>query len=258
MASSNIITLTTDYGSTDYYQGLLKGSLYKEMPEISLVDISHFINRYDIIHAAYVLKNTAFAFPPGTLHIVDVNNLNIQQVDLLLCAYRNQYFIGPDNGILYMLFEGMPDEAYVLPPDPLGLYNFRMRVSQAAKAFFDKKPIKEIGKRTEKIRERIGLQPVITRDQIRASVIHIDHYENVVLNITKSMFEKTGLGRPFELYYKRSDPITTLSRQYHDVPVGEVLCHFNEAGYLEIAINMGAAAGMLGLQKDTAIQIDFL
>ena len=253
-----LITLTTDYGSKDYYAGLLKGCLYKLIPEASVVDISHYINRYDIIHAAYVLKNAAFAFPAGTLHIVDINNLNDHQVDLILCEYHQQFFVGPDNGVLYMLFEGNPENFVVLAPDPMGLYNFNIRVSKAAKDLFDKKPLKEIGKPGEKIRERITLQPVITRDQIRATVIHIDHYENVVLNISKSLFEKTGLGRPFELYYKRSDPITQLSRKYYDGPVGEVLCMFNEAGYLQISINMGTAASLLGLQKDTVVQIDFL
>ncbi len=253
-----IITLTTDYGDSDYYSGLLKGTIYQAVPHASIVSITHQIRKYDIIHAAYVMKNAVFSFPRGCIHLVDVNNLDIQEVDMLLCVHRGHYFIGPDNGLFFLLFDGLPEEIYVLPPDSAGLYNFKGRASRVAQAIYKQKPLGETGKKVNSMRERIGIQPVSTRDQIRASVIHIDHFDNAVTNVTRQMFEKVGLGRAFELYYKRSDPITQLSRNYHDVSIGEVLCHFNEAGYLEIAINMGSAATLLGLEKDTAVQIDFL
>jgi len=35
------------------------------------------------------------------------------------------------------------------------------------------------------------------------------------------------------------------------------LCLFNAADYLEIAINMGKASSMLGLNIDDTVQIDF-
>jgi hypothetical protein len=41
------------------------------------------------------------------------------------------------------------------------------------------------------------------------------------------------------------------------VPVGEVACIFNAAGYLELGINMGKAASLLGFKIDDIIQIHF-
>ena len=93
--------------------------------------------------------------------------------------------------------------------------------------------------------------------QIRGSVIYVDHYENVIVNVQKELFERVRNGRHFQLFFKRHDPITQLSRQYHDVSIGETLCLFNDAGYLTIAINMGKAASLLGLKLDDMVQIDF-
>jgi S-adenosyl-L-methionine hydrolase (adenosine-forming) len=75
--------------------------------------------------------------------------------------------------------------------------------------------------------------------------------------VTQDLFHKVGHGRPFQLYFKRHDPITSLSTHYNDVAIGETLCLFN-SDYLEITINMGKAAEMLGLKVEDTIQIDFL
>ena len=61
----------------------------------------------------------------------------------------------------------------------------------------------------------------------------------------------------FEIYFKYYNPISKISDTYSEVPIGEVLCLFNSANYLEIAINMGKAASQLDLYKDETIQIKF-
>jgi S-adenosylmethionine hydrolase len=114
-----------------------------------------------------------------------------------------------------------------------------------------------LGELTQQVRTRISLQPVINADQIRASVIHIDHYENVVINVHQTLFEQVGQHRSFQLFFKRRHPICTLSENYTDVAVGDPLCRFNSTGYLELAVCMGKAASLLGLEIDDLIQIDF-
>ena len=79
----------------------------------------------------------------------------------------------------------------------------------------------------------------------------------MIVNIRRELFEQVGQNREFALYFKRHDPITQLSLHYNDVPIGETLCLFNSADYLEIAINMGKAGSLLGLKMEDTIQIDF-
>ena len=118
-------------------------------------------------------------------------------------------------------------------------------------------PISEIGPVVANFSRKLVIQPVITSNQIRATIIHIDHFENAVVNLRKDMFERVRNERNFALYYKQNDPITFLSKDYGDVAIGDALAFFNSAGYLEIAINMDKASSMLNLFKNEMIQINF-
>ena len=66
--------------------------------------------------------------------------------------------------------------------------------------------------------------------------------------VTKEEFEEQRRGRSFKIIFKRDEVIDKVSESYADVAEGEKLALFNAAGYLEIAINKGNAAGLLGLQ----------
>ena len=88
-------------------------------------------------------------------------------------------------------------------------------------------------------------------------MVYIDKFENVILNIQRELFERIGGGRPFELFFKRHSPIVELSVNHYDVTVGEMLCRFNSADLLEIAINMDKAASLLGMKVEDTVQVDF-
>jgi S-adenosylmethionine hydrolase len=115
----------------------------------------------------------------------------------------------------------------------------------------------EIGSPLQSLNKKLTLQAVTTASNIRATIIHVDAFKNVILNVNKDMFESVRKGRRFELFYQQHDPITKISSHYSDVPVGDVLCTFNSVGLLEIAINMGAGSTSLNLKKGETIQIYF-
>ena len=119
------------------------------------------------------------------------------------------------------------------------------------------KPFEELGVYAAPLLQRISIQPVITPTRIRGTVIHVDNFENVVVNIRREVFESAVHGRPFSLYFKRNDPITQLSGNYCDVAEGEQLCLFNMAGYLEISVNMGRAATLFGLKVEDVVEVVF-
>ncbi|MBK9457299.1 MAG: SAM-dependent chlorinase/fluorinase [Bacteroidetes bacterium] len=92
---------------------------------------------------------------------------------------------------------------------------------------------------------------------MRASIIYIDRFGNLITNVTKSQFEKIRDGRNFVINYKRNEELREISGTYSEVPEGERLCLFNSSGNLEIAINKGNASQLLGLHLDNMIQIEF-
>ncbi len=252
-----IVTLTTDFGLTDHYVGMLKGSILSQVADIQIVDISHYVEPHNIVQAAYILKNSYSDFPKGTIHIVSVNNHSVANSVLLLCKHQEYYFILPDNGILSLLLEEIPFQVVKIPIDQQDQFIIKHLYATIVRHLYEKGALEEIGQAALNIEQRIMLRPVVMATQIRGSVIYIDHYDNVIVNISKALFKEVSANRPFKISFKRHEPITQLSIYYYDVPVGEVLCLFNAAQFLEIAVNMGRAAKLLGLSIDDTIQIDF-
>ncbi len=253
-----IVTLTSDFGQTDYYAALVKGALLSQQPELNLVDITHNVKNYDIVQAAFILKNAYPSFPKGTIHLVSVNTFYRPDYCYLALRHEDHFFIGPDNGVFSLLFGNPSKDIYELDYDLEGeTLPVRKVFANAVMHICGGMPFNEIGIPVESIEQRITFQPVTTATQIRGSVIHIDNYQNVITNVSKSLFKQVGRKRPFAISFRRHDPISRISPNYADVPVGEPLCWFNSADYLEISINMGRASELLGLDIDHQVQIDF-
>lgn len=252
-----IVTLTSDFGTQDYYAAILKGAMLQLNKSLQIIDITHNVKNYDIVQAAFIFKNAWQSFPEGTIHVLSVNDFDSEKQTFLAIRHQGHYFVGPDSGVFWLVFEQMPEEVYELPMPSQSNFPLKDIYAKAVWHITTQKSFAKIGIKRSEIVQRIALQPVINQSQIRGSVIHIDNFDNVIVNISRDLFEKVGAGRSFSLYFKRHDPITKLCQKYQDVPVGEVLCLFNSADCLEIAINMGMAATLLGLNVEDVVQIDF-
>lgn len=253
-----IVTLTTDFGNNDYYLGALKGALLCAKPALQIVDITHNIKSFDIVQAAYFLKSAYPSFPAGTMHILSVNNFYSSTPVFVALKYQEQYFIAPDNGILSLMFDEIPAEIFELEYFDKSTFPLEEIFGKAVAHITSDRPFSEIGILLDSITERLTYKAVRSTNQLKGTIIHIDHYENVITNITEELFKDVGKKRPFQLFYKRNNPLTELSTFYGDVPIGETLCLFNSTGHLEIALNMGKAASLLNLKIEDTIQIEFL
>lgn len=252
-----IVTLTTDFGNKDYYTAMLKGTMLRQNVALNLVDITHQIPKYDLVRAAFVLKNAWRSFPEKTIHIITVNDLPQGSQQFLAAYYKNHYFVGPNNGIFSLLFEETPAEVYELPFEGKSSFPLVEIMAQAVGYLAEGKDFTQIGRPVQEMMQRLTLHPVVSPSQLRGSVIYIDDYENVVVNIHRELFEQVRNGRDFKLYFKRNNPLTKVCEFYFDVPVGEPFCRFNTTNYLEIAVNMGKASSLFNLKLDDTIQIDF-
>lgn len=254
-----IITLTTDLGEVDYYVGSVKGKILSDCPDTTLVDLVHQVPRFNILHAAFVLRNAYPSFPEGTIHLIGVESTEPTQSRVLVALYRKQYFIAFDNGVLSLGLGGTPDEAVVLDRSQLASQTFILRdlMVPAACALVKGSDMNELGRPVQSIEQRQLQEPVLVDESIRGNVIYIDHYGNAITNISRKLFTDRGQGKPFRFNFKRNETLTRISEHYHEVPEGEKLCIFNAAGYLEIAINKGQANRLMGLQLGDIVQVDF-
>ncbi len=246
-----LLTLTSDIGQKDFLVGGIKGQLMQANSNFSIIDITHDLVPFNYPQAAYVCRNAIKSFPEGTMHLVMVNLFD-QKPEHLLLAEHNGHFIGcADNGLLTMILEELPQKVVALILDKTAQKNTLYCTAVFGKAFSDigaGKTLEEIGDASVSIQVKNALLPMLGNNWIEGQIIFIDNFENVIVNITKEDFETQRKGRSFKIVFKRDEVIDRISDSYADVPEGEKLALFNAAGYLEIAINKGNAAGLFGLQ----------
>ena len=274
----SIITLTTDYGLKDHFVGSLKGKILSEYPEVTIVDISHDIDPFNTAEASYVIGAAYLSFPKGTVHLIGVDIERNKENQHIVMQWNDHFFICADNGILSMLTQKIVPQKIVVinihdrfPSEFTDLDIFIKVASHISKGGL----LNVIGKEITEIKQITELQPVVSNDgsSLKGYVIYIDHFGNVVTNISKKQFSEVARGRSYEIVMKPKS-IKTILPNYSAIatsdkyPIktyeGEKLAIFNEAGFLEIAIfrsnptNVGSANSLLGLNYRDVITIQFL
>ncbi|MFM2369212.1 MAG: hypothetical protein RL619_1512 [Bacteroidota bacterium] len=274
----SIITLTTDYGLKDHFVGALKGKILSEYSEASIIDISHDIDPFNTVEASYIIGASYTSFPKGTVHLIGVDIESNKENQHIVMQWNDHYFIAADNGILSMLSQKIVPQKIVainihdrLHSEATDLDVFVKVACHIAKGGL----MNVIGKETNRIKQVTNLQAVMAIDgnSLKGHVIYIDHFGNVVTNITKKYFIEVAKGRPYEIVLKTKN-IKTILPNYSAIassdkyPIknyeGEKLAIFNEAGFLEIAIfrsnpsKVGSANSLLGLNYRDIITIKFV
>ena len=253
-----LLTLTSDIGQQDFLIGAVKGQLLQANPAFTLVDISHNLSPFNYPQAAYVCRNAIKNFPVGTFHLILVNLFDEKPEHMLLAEHNGHYIGCADNGLLTMILEEVPQKTVALALDKNQQKNTIYCTTVFGHAFnqlHSGKKIEEIGDATVSIHVKNPLRPMLGSDYIEGQIIFIDNFENVIVNIHRDEFEEQRKGRSFKIVFKRDEVIDRISDTYADVNEGEKLALFNSAGYLEIAINKGNAAGLLGLQNFSEKQL---
>jgi S-adenosylmethionine hydrolase len=246
-----LITLTSDIGTQDYLVGAVKAQLLQVNQKFDLIDISHDIAPFNYPQAAYICRSAIRNFPEYTYHIILVNLFETQPNQFLLAFHQNHYFLCADNGLLSMILDGKPDMIIGIPLDKSSsrtTLEISSRMGRVVDQLVRGESIQRIGIADPVYMEKHPLRPLLDNNWIEGQIIFIDHFENVIINITHEQFEEQRRGRRFKIVFKRDEVIDRISESYADVNEGEKLALFNSAGYLEIAINKGNAAGLFGLK----------
>lgn len=273
----SIITLTTDMGQEDYYIAALKGRIIRLLPDARIVDVSHLVRPFRITQAAYLLRNCMNEFPENTVHVIGVDAeplINFSRPDEsifpTIVRYKGHYFVGADNGVFSLILgNNEPDEIWRLEdvlsqPNMMNFATKNILIPAACKILLDV-PLESFCSRVDSIKKLVALSPVIDGHTLRGVVSHIDSYGNAITNISKVDFEHIGKNVPFTIYFRKKEYyIDRISLGYNEVPEGEKVAIFNDAGVLEIAINKGTpdngggANSLLGLRVNDIIRIEFL
>lgn len=253
-----IITLTSDLGDGSHYPAVVKGIILSMFPEARLVDVTHNIANFDLMEAAYMVKNTFPAFPAGSIHIVAVDP---DQKQAIVLKHKNQFFIGPDNGILSLITDEQESEAHLVENEGMIRKDYPASF-MAARVFAPTAAFLASGGTLEEIGSAISLNilkwgaPSYSNDCLRGKIIHIDKFGNAITNIEKNGFLNLKNGRRFEIFI-RNVRLKRIVNTYSDVSKADALAIFGESNHLEIAMREASAADLLGLKVHDMITIEF-
>jgi S-adenosyl-L-methionine hydrolase (adenosine-forming) len=254
----SIITLTSDWSSSDFYIGAVKGQLLSKCKDPAIVDISHSITAFNTAQAAFILRNAYPNFPRGTIHLIFVNTESSPDKPFLAVKANGHFFIGTDNGIFSLIAGDGPEKVVRLNIKQTKGKNAIDLFTSAAGKLSDGSQIEDLGESVSSFNQRIPLRPTIENLTLTGSVIYIDSFQNAITNITSDLFERVRQNRNFEIYIQSKHyKVSRISDYYNEVPVGELVALFNSVGLLEVAINNGNAAKLLNLDVNSTIRVEF-
>ena len=256
-----IITLTSDWGTSDYYAAAVKGVILSQMPNAIIVDITHDITPFNIAEAGFTLRNCYRNFPEGTIHIIAVDTIESDIHPHVVVKAHGQYFISTDNGIFSHILDDQYEEAVFIDVEQdSNFYTFstRDRFAKVAVMIAKGEPLSNIGAKREQLNNGGTFCAIVKNNVIEGIVVHIDAYDNLITNISKELFDEVGKGRKCIIKAKGDlYTIDEISESYDDVDTLDPVALFGSHGFLEIALNHAKMASLWGIDIRSTIQVVF-
>jgi len=263
----SIITLLTDFGSQDEYVGLMKGVILSINPSATLVDITHQIDRQDIVQAAFAIHAAYRYFPAGSVHLLVVDPGVGTQRALLALEMKKQYFVAPDNGALTLLFHESNAACLVR------LTNSNFFLDTVSRTFHGRDIIAPVGAHISQgvdlhqlgaeitPADAVWLENIYPRTsdtgEIVGTVVAVDHFGNLITNIDYQMLKRIVRTVPENKIRIRigTHTIAGLYQTYENVGRNTALGLIGSRGFLEVAVNQGNAARELNAGKGDAVRV---
>lgn len=255
-----IISLTTDFGTQDWFVGTMKGVILGINPKASAVDITHEIPPGDIRAGAFALMASWRYFPAGTVHVVVVDPGVGSRRQAIAVQTRNAVFIGPDNGVLSWALEDekiktirlLENREYFLETISRTFHG-RDIFAPAAAHTSRGVPIARLGRALRDFHRLAWPAPVKRADEIRGEIIYVERFGNAITNVAAEMI--SGKTASVSLTAGKRTVHINMAEFYAAVPVNEPVAVIGSCGFLEIAVNGGAAARQLGLKIGDEVMV---
>jgi S-adenosyl-L-methionine hydrolase (adenosine-forming) len=254
-----IVTLLTDFGLQDHFVAAVKGVILSVNPEVMLVDISHLVPPYDIFTGAFILGQSCYCFPPGSVHLAVVDP-GVGTARKALAVYAGgHYFVAPDNGILTYALAGQEFEAYEITAE----HYFRKPVSATfhgrdifapIAAWITRGiPLHQIGTPlTNPVRLKLPALARVKDALIQGCILAVDRFGNLITNLAPG-----DLPKSYKILASQRE-IISLRKTYAEGMPGEVFVVPGSTGYLEIVLKDGSAASTLNLKSGAPIGVILL
>ncbi|ASJ17425.1 hydroxide adenosyltransferase [Thermococcus chitonophagus] len=253
-----MITVTTDFGLSSPYVGEMKVAMLRINPDAKIVDVTHAVTRHSILEGSFVMEQVVKYAPPGTIH-VGVIDPGVGTERRAIVIEGEQWLVVPDNGLATLPMKHIrPRRAWEIDLEKIRKFTgwkisstFHGRdVFGPAAALIEKgiKPEEFAEETSPDSLVRLNIEPEVKGDVYTLTVIYVDDFGNVILNLE-------NYERPREVELLDFGLKIPYLDTYGQVEKGELLALPGSHDYLEIAVNQGSAAEVLNLKVGDKVRV---
>jgi S-adenosylmethionine hydrolase len=261
------VTFLSDFGLQDDFVGTCHGVIKRIAPDVQIIDVTHGISPQHVLQGALVLANTTPYMPEGVhLAVVDPG-VGSHRRPLALRSGDGRLFVGPDNGLLVPAAErqGGIDAVHELANADYALDNVsrtfhgRDLFAPAAAHLASGVSIEQLGPPlAADALARLDLPaPEIGENRIRATVVYIDRFGNVQLNLTREHLQQAEVvpGTTVELELGLERYYAVAARTFADARAGDVILYEDSYRNIALAISGGDAASLFAAAPGQDVRI---
>lgn len=262
--AGGVLTLTTDFGLSDPFAGVMKGVILGIAPDVRIVDLTHEIPPQNILAGALALEAACRYFPPGTIHLAVVDpGVGSDRAPVAIQTER-AYFVGPDNGLFTLVLP--PDSAYravrLTNPDyhlhPVSAtFHGRDLFAPVAAHLARGVALEAFGEPHPNLVRLSVPQPLPVGSSLQLHILHADHFGNLITDLTRDAYLAwlgTGAEEGVCLSVGGAEGVRLL-RTYAEAQPGELFACFGSAGRLEIAARNASGARHTGLSAGASVTL---
>ena len=249
-----IVTLTSDFGTRDFYVAAMKAALLRHAGDVRLIDVTHEVPRHDILCGSITLERAVDGFPAGTVHLAVVDPGVGTGRRILVVELNNQTIVCPDNGLITWAWRRLgPGRLHELtwrPKSSSNTFHGRDIMAPAAGMITAGASVAAISRAID--------DPILLdiapagRNSALARIIHVDSFGNATTNMDYETVR--GLGE--RAFRAGGRTLGSLRRTYWDAAPGEPLALIGSSGLLEVAVRDGSAAETLNLRVGDQVTVE--
>jgi hypothetical protein len=261
------ITFLSDFGPSDDFVGVCHGVMKRIAPEVEVIDITHGIPPQQILQGALVLANTVRYMPEGVHLAVIDPGVGTARKALALRDAGGRVYVGPDNGLLVPAAEAnggvaeaheLTNREYALPEISMTFHG-RDVFAPAAAHIASGVELSALGPAVtpaDLVRLEVP-QPELGGNSINATVLYVDSFGNIQLNLAASDLEQVGIepGAGVELVLGPDRYYATAARTFADARSGDLVLYVDAYGNVSLAISGGSAVSLFGSRPGDRVRI---
>jgi S-adenosylmethionine hydrolase len=232
-----------------------------------VIDITHGIAPHNVLQGALVLAST-LPFMPEGIHLAVVDpGVGSDRRAIALRGSDGRLYVGPDNGLLAHAADklgGVEEAVELANPayrlDPVAhTFHGRDVFAPAAAHLAAGVDLNELGPSiaaADLVRIDVPA-PSIGKRRIRATVLYVDRFGNVQLNLTREDLAQVGIeaGSKLEVEVGFERYYAVAARTFAEVKGGDIVLYEDSYWNISLAINRGSAAEMFGVGAGDELKI---